>query len=137
MWETGHYYSGGAGLTSTIDDYARFLQMILNGGELDGARVLKAASVEAMTSHQLGPLRSAIETHGQGFGLGFGVVLPDNWTNDPAGPGAISWAGFFHTYFWVDPRRKTFGIMMSQLAPGADTGAEKALKRLTYEAMDR
>jgi len=134
-WDTGRYYSGGAGLISTIDDYARFLQMVLNKGELEGARVLRPETVEAMSTHQIGDLRSSVGIHGLGFGYGFGIVLPDNPDNDPAGPGALSWAGFFHTQFWIDVRTRTIGVMMSQLAPGADTGLPAALKRLTYEAM--
>jgi len=85
-WDTGQYYSGGAGLTSTIDDYARFLQMILDKGELDGVRVLKAETVEAMSTHQIGDLRSAARIHGYGFGYGFGVVPDDRDHDEPARP---------------------------------------------------
>ncbi len=134
-WDTGHYYSGGAGLTSTIDDYARFLQMILDKGELDGVRVLKRESVEAMTRHQIGDLRIPPLGHGEGFGLGFGIVLDGNRDGDRAGPGALSWAGFFHTYFWVDPRHEMIGIIMSQIAPARDLQIGPEFKRLAYEAL--
>ncbi len=136
-WDTGHYFSGGAGLTSTIDDYARFLQMVLDKGELDGVRVLKAATVETMTTDRMPGMAAGIPDHGDGFGYGFGVVRPENRYKDPAGPGSISWAGFFHTSFWADPKTGTIGIFMSQLAPGGNTGIAAELKRLTYEAMAR
>ncbi len=134
-WDTGTYHSGGAGLTSTIDDYARFLQMVLNKGELEGSRVLEAESVEAMTRHQIGDLRIPPMGHGDGFGFGFGVVLDANRDRDPAGPGALSWAGFFHTFFWVDVRHQMIGIIMAQVAPARELSIGPDFKRLTYEAL--
>ncbi len=134
-WDTGTYHSGGAGLTSTIDDYARFLQMILDKGELEGARVLKVESVEAMTRHQIGDLRIPPIGQGEGFGLGFGVVLDENRDRDPAGPGALSWSGLFYTYFWVDVRREMIALIMAQVAPARDLSIGPDFKRLTYEAL--
>jgi CubicO group peptidase (beta-lactamase class C family) len=134
-WETGHYYSGGAGLTSSITDYARFLQMILNQGELDGVRVLKRETVEMMTRHQIGDLIIPPWGHGEGFGYGFGIVREANLYKDRAGVGALSWAGFFHTYFWVDTKHQVIGIIMAQIAPARDLHMGADFKNLTYEAL--
>jgi CubicO group peptidase (beta-lactamase class C family) len=134
-WETGHYYSGGGGLTSSITDYARFLQMILNKGELDGVRVLKRETVEAMTRHQIGEFMIPPWGHGEGFGYGFGVVREANAYKDRAGVGALSWAGFFHTYFWVDTKHEIIGLIMSQIAPARDLHMGGDFKNLTYDAL--
>jgi CubicO group peptidase (beta-lactamase class C family) len=107
------YRSGGAGLVSTASDYARFLQMLANGGELGGARLLKRETVEQMTRNQIGALRA--DFYGTGFGLGFGVQ------EDPAlvqaqGPvGNYFWSGIFKSHAWVDPEHKLAGIIMINL----------------------
>jgi CubicO group peptidase (beta-lactamase class C family) len=134
-WDTGRYYSGGAGLTSSITDYARFLQMILNQGELDGVRVLKRESVEAMTRNQIGDLTIPPMGNGDGFGYGFGVVREKNPYKDRSGVGGLSWSGFFHTYFWVDVKHDMIGIIMSQIAPARDLHMGGDFKSLTYEAL--
>ena len=134
-WDTGTYYSGGAGLTSTITDYARFLQMVLNKGELDGVRVLRRETVEAMTRNQIGDLSIPAWGNGDGFGYGFGVVKAGNRDKDRAGAGALSWSGFFHTYFWVDVKHQMVGIIMAQIAPARDLHMGGDFKHLTYEAL--
>jgi CubicO group peptidase (beta-lactamase class C family) len=134
-WDTGHYYSGGAGLTGTINDYARFLQMILNKGELDGVRVLKRETVDAMTHDQISGLVLPPWGFGDGFGYGFGVVRPGNVYRDPAGVGALAWAGFFHTYFWVDIEHQVIGIILCQIAPARDLHMGSDFKSLTYQAL--
>ncbi len=113
------YFSGGAGLLSTAGDYARFLQMLLNRGELDGARILKAETVEAMTRPQTGALPLWITVHGDTFGYGFGVVTrPDDPKGDPIG--TFSWGGIYYTDFWVDPKDELIGIMMTQVYPSGN-----------------
>ena len=113
------YFSGGAGLLSTAGDYARFLQMLLNRGELDGTRILKAETVDAMTRPQTGPLPLWITVHGNTFGYGFGVVTrPDDPKGDPIG--AFSWGGIYYTDFWVDPKDELIGIMMTQVYPSGN-----------------
>jgi CubicO group peptidase (beta-lactamase class C family) len=103
--EGNTYYSGGAGLVSTIGDYFRFCQMMLNRGELDGVRVLKPETVARMTQNQVGELRIPFpgsDTCGYGFG-----ILTENGkekSKDPAGVGTYSWGGAFNTVFWVDPK---------------------------------
>jgi CubicO group peptidase (beta-lactamase class C family) len=132
-WDEGHYYSGGAGLVSTLGDYGRFLQMLLNKGELDGARILKPETVELMTSNRVGDLPMPDFGHGDRFGYGFGVVL--NRGDRPEAVGTYSWAGFFSTYFWVDPKNELFGIILTQAQPSGAPTLSDDFRRLTYEAL--
>ena len=137
------YFSGGAGLCSTLGDYARFLQMLVNRGELDGARLLKPATVDLMTRNHIGDLRIAFPNHGDGFGFGFGVLTERGKTeafrreayNDVATVGTFSWGGIFNTYFWADPERQMIGILMTQIYPSDHLKLPEELKRLAYEAM--
>jgi CubicO group peptidase (beta-lactamase class C family) len=133
-WDEGHYYSGGAGLVSTLGDYARFLQMLLNRGELDGVRVLKPESVDRMTSSQIGTLPMPGFGHGNRFGYGFGVVTERG--QEPEAIGTYSWGGFFYTFFWADPKNELIGILFTQTYPSGDLKVREEFKRLTYEALD-
>jgi CubicO group peptidase (beta-lactamase class C family) len=110
-WDEGRYYSGGAGLVSTLGDYARFLQMLLNRGELDGARVLRPETVDRMTSNRIGALAIPDWGHGDRFGYGFGVVAQRGGA--PESVGTYSWGGLFYTYFWVDPANELIGILLT------------------------
>jgi CubicO group peptidase (beta-lactamase class C family) len=129
------YYSGGAGLVSTLGDYARFLQMLLNRGELDGQRILEPKTVDAMTSNQIGQLNLSIGDAGNGigFGYGFGVVTSEN--QGPTPLGSYSWGGFFSTMFWVDPKNKLAGLLFTQTHPAGNTTLSADFQRLTYEAL--
>jgi putative heme-binding domain-containing protein len=137
------YFSGGAGLCSTIGDYARFLQMLLNRGELDGNRLLKPETVDLMTRNQIGDLQIAFPNHGDGFGYGFGVLTERGKTDefrrksydDVASVGTYSWGGIFNTYFWVDPNRRMMGILMTQIYPADHLKLREEFKRLAYEAI--
>src|SRR5262249_16246593 len=97
------YQSGGAGLVSTIGDYARVLQVLLNGGTLEGQRLLKAETIAEMTRNQIGDFVPSIATHGEKFGYGFGLVTSAGKPVEVASVGSYSWGGIFHTYFLVDP----------------------------------
>jgi CubicO group peptidase (beta-lactamase class C family) len=129
------YYSGGAGLASTTGDYFRFCQMMLSGGELDGARVLKRETVKTMTQNQLGELRITFPG-ADAMGYGFGVLTEKGkeTAKDPSGVGSYSWAGAFGTYFWVDPKNDLIGIFMSQVFL-LDFSLGNNFKRLTYEGL--
>ena len=128
------YFSGGAGLTSTAGDYARFLQMLLNGGDLDGARVLKPETVRSMTTNQITEFPLTLGSiHGDRFGLGFGVVMPAGKSQTPMSVGSYGWGGFFHTIFWVDPEKKLIGVLMTQVHP-ASTTIQPDFIRASYEA---
>lgn len=109
--------AGGHGMVGTARDYARFLQMLLNGGTLDGKRILKASTVKAMTANQLNtmirPGRYYLPGKGYGFGLGFAVrIAKKSWI--PGTPGDYWWGGAAGTYFWVDPKKQMFVVVMVQ-----------------------
>jgi CubicO group peptidase (beta-lactamase class C family) len=108
------FFAGGAGLTSTISDYARFLQMLLNGGELEGVRLLSPTTVAMMTRNNIGALESG---PGIKFGYGFAVVDDPGVAVDWRARGAYYWGGFFNTRFFVDPSQELIGIFMSQRRP--------------------
>jgi CubicO group peptidase (beta-lactamase class C family) len=132
-WDEGDYYSGGAGLVSTLGDYARFLQMLLNRGELGGFRVLRPETVDLMTSNRIGELPLPSFGHGDRFGYGFGVVADRGGA--PEAAGTYSWGGFFYTYFWVDPKNDLIGILFTQTYPSGGLKLREEFKRLTYEAL--
>jgi CubicO group peptidase (beta-lactamase class C family) len=129
-------FSGGAGLTSTASDYGRFLQMLLNGGVLDGVRVLKPETVRAMTSNQIADFPLTLgQVHGDRFGFGFGVVTPAGKDKVSMSPGSFSWGGFFHTYAWVDPEKKLVGVFMTQLYPSGGTTIQADFVKASYGAL--
>jgi CubicO group peptidase (beta-lactamase class C family) len=120
--------SGGGGLMSTIDDYARFAEMLRNGGELDGRRVLSSEAVSRMMTNQLEPGQlaelpelAAFGLGGSGDGLGFGlggaVVVAPTTSGVPTSLGEYSWGGAASTTFWVDPVRQLVVVFMTQLLP--------------------
>lgn len=125
-----NFFSGGAGLVSTAGDYARFLQMLLGGGQLDGARVLGRKTVELMTVNHVGDLFGA-----QGFGLGFSIVRDLGRGNEAGSAGQYGWGGFFHTNFFVDPKEEMIAIFMSQLFPSNDLKLHERFRSLAYQAI--
>jgi CubicO group peptidase (beta-lactamase class C family) len=130
-----YYCSGGAGLVSTITDYHRFLQMLLNRGELEGIRLLEPETVDLMTRSQIGDLKIPNWGHGDMFGYGFGIVTEKGRGNEAASAGTYSWGGIFYTYFWVDPKQELIGIMMTQIYPSNHLHLREDFQRLTYEAL--
>jgi len=143
--EKQKWISGGGGLLSTASDYSRFCQMLLNGGELDGVRLLSPKTLAVMTSDQipLGIPRSGYEDLaptlelGQSFGLGF-AVRADVGHNPLSGSvGDYFWAGAFGTYFWVDPQEKLFAVMMVQMPFEQSGYYRRAFRELVYGALLR
>ena len=124
-------FSGGAGLVSTAGDYARFLQMLLNGGELDGARVLSPASVDLMTRNHTGEL---FRGPAYGFGLGFEILLDPGAAAEYGSPGAYGWGGAYHSTYWVDPAQELVVVYMTQLIP-ARVDDHARLRPLVYQAV--
>ena len=123
-------FAGGAGLTSTAHDYARFLEMIRNGGALDGARILAPRTAELMTTNQSGTLHS---TTGLGFGLGFETV--DRYgASGMAGVGAFGWGGAYGTIYQVDRQSRMVIVLMLQLMPNA-TDIQTKFMTLVYQAL--
>lgn len=109
-------FSGGGGLYSTADDYIRFAQMLANGGELDGQRILGTRTVQLMASNHVGALYGpdANRPEGMGFGLTVDVVLDPVAADSRKGRGSFGWGGAFGTYFWVDPENDLVGLLMVQ-----------------------
>jgi CubicO group peptidase (beta-lactamase class C family) len=123
-------FSGGAGLTSTARDYARFLEMIRRGGELDGVRILAPRTVALMTTNQSGTLRG---TTGLGFGLGFETV--DRYgASGMAGVGAFGWGGAYGTTYQVDPKSRMVIVLMMQLMPNG-TDIHQKFATSVYQAL--
>ena len=148
-WAEGEFLSGGAGLTGTGPDYLRFLRMLLNGGILEGERVLTPESVTLMSTNQVGALRAGRITSAMpdlavpfdrfptlrtGWSLGFLLNAQD----DPAGgrsAGSFGWAGLANTHFWVDPASNVAGVFLAQLLPFGDPSATElaiAFERQAY-----
>jgi len=123
-------FAGGAGLTSTAGDYARFCQMMLNGGKLGNTRLLSPKSVELMTHDQLGKIGPE-----QGFGLGFGIDGVKAPLSELGTPGEYNWGGFFYTAFSVDPKEEMIVIFMGQLHPTGDLPLDRQVHVLAYQAI--
>jgi CubicO group peptidase (beta-lactamase class C family) len=125
-------FSGGAGLMSTARDYARFLQMMLNGGELDGTRLLTRRTVDLMTSNHL---RNIPFNDGQGFGLGFSVVTDVGARGTPGSLGEFGWGGAYHSTYWVDPKEQMIVVYLTQLLPAGDLDDHAKVRALIYAAL--
>lgn len=133
--------AGGAGLGSTVGDYARFLQCLLNGGVLDGVRILSPATVRSMTADHLGdipadrsgPARDLLPP-GHGFGLGFAVRLQDGLGSQLGSKGMYYWSGISGTVFFVDPSKDFFAILLTQ-APNQRTFYRPLFRNMVYAAL--
>ena len=124
--------SGGAGLLSTASDYARFLQMLVNGGELDGQRLLSPKTVELATSNHLGTLFNEGKT---GFGLGFEIVEHVGRSGRPGSVGEFSWGGAYYTSYWADPQEQIVAVFMSQMLPAGNLDLQGKFRALVYQAV--
>ena len=125
------YYSGGGGLSSTIYDYAIFLQMLLNNGKYNGKQLLSRNSVRMMTMNQVGDLNMGINK----FGLGFQIVTEKGSAKTPAREGTFSWSGAFATFYWVDPKEKLVLLFFRQLEYGSHGEVVEKFRNLTYQAI--
>jgi len=123
-------FSGGAGLTSTGEDYARFCQMMLNGGKWGNTRLLSRKSVELMTHDQLGKIGPD-----QGFGLGFGLDGAKAPLAELGTPGSYNWGGFFYTGFIIDPKEELVVVFMGQLHPTGGLMLDRQVQELAYAAI--
>ncbi len=136
-------FSGGGGLVSTAPDYLRFCQMLLNGGELDGVRILSAKTVQQMTTDTLPPdMRFAGVVGefvgprvGTGWGLGFTIRTNPDFSILPGAVGSFNWSGYLGHYFWIDPVEKLIAVQMIQVPPDAGAAYRDALRYLTYAAL--
>jgi methyl acetate hydrolase len=142
---SGFTPNGGGGLSSTADDYIRFTRALLNGGELDGARILSASSVSLMGQNHIGAigvpaLKTAIPARSDDFSFiadgrdrwGLGFLITADAVPGKRSAGSLSWGGIDNTYYWLDPTRGITGVIMMQFLPFAD---HKALA--VYDAFER
>ena len=130
--------SGGGGLVSTTMDYARFSQMLLNGGVLDGVRIVGRKTLQLMASDHLGPnvkVDSPLMPAGHGFGLGFAVRTHQGMAPFPGSPGQFFWSGMAGTFFWIDPAEDMFAVFMMQ-GPGQREYIRSMLRNLVYAAVE-
>jgi CubicO group peptidase (beta-lactamase class C family) len=127
---------GGAGMVGTLDDYSRFVMMLLNDGQLDGVRLLGRKTVELMRSDHLGNLaRAGLVNEGYGFGLTFAVNLGPGKAPTVGSAGEYYWGGAAGTSFWIDPKEHMIGVFLIQVLPPTSAPAGDQFKRLAYEAL--
>ncbi len=132
--------SAGGGLLSTARDYARFCQMLLNGGELSGTRILRPETVREMTSNQLPSEALPMQLGGfnvpdLGFGLGLSVKLDNTVSRPDPAAGEYGWSGAASTFFWVAPKSDLFAIVLQQIQP-LNLGLQLSLKPAIYSAIE-
>jgi CubicO group peptidase (beta-lactamase class C family) len=127
------YYSGGAGLSSTVYDYGIFLQMILNGGTYNGKRLLSRNAVRIMTMNQIGDLSLG---GGEKFGLGFQIITERTAGKTMANEGTYSWGGAFATSYWVDPKEKLVMLFYRQLQGTTHGDLPEKFRALVYQAIN-
>jgi len=142
------YKSGGGGMVSTASDYARFCQFLLNGGELDGVRLVSRKTIELMTANHLPPgtpigrdmarfeALAPSAAMGQGFGLGFAVRTDAGRNPLPGSIGDYFWGGAYGTFFWIDPKENLYVILMMQ-SPEARLPYRYLLRQMVYQAIER
>ncbi len=125
----GRYFSGGAGLSSTTEDYARFMQMFLNKGEFNGARLLSRKTVELMLTNQTQPPITSQ------FGLGFGLETDKNDHESIVSLGTFSWGGAFSTSYWADPKEKLIGLIYTNVTTSPYRSMNEKVRTLIYQAI--
>ncbi len=128
------FESGGGGLIATARDYMRFSQMMLNGGVLNGVRILSPKTVDLMTTNHIGDLGLSYGRKGIGFGLDFAVVLNPGEVGEVSSAGEYNWGGAAGTRFWIDPQEQLIGLFMVQSIPHRTRLADD-FKVMTYQAL--
>jgi len=137
--------SGGGGLVSTLDDYQRFCSMLLAGGTLDGTRVIGRKTLQYMTQNHLPggallndlgqSLFSEVSMEGQGFGLGFSVMMDPAACGTVSSTGEFAWGGAASTAFWIDPEEELTAIFLTQLLPSSTYPLRRQLRAAVYQAL--
>jgi CubicO group peptidase (beta-lactamase class C family) len=128
----GTYYSGGAGLSSSITDYATFLQMLLDGGEHNGKRLLAERTVDLMISNQIGNLDLGVDK----FGLGFQITTEAGQARLGVSEGSFAWGGFWGTTYWADPEEQLVCLLFCQQFPLSHGEISDKFRVLVYAALD-
>jgi CubicO group peptidase (beta-lactamase class C family) len=132
----GHYYSGAGGLAGSTEDYLRFTQMLLNGGQWNGKRLVSRKTIELMTANHIGNIPLWRENlGGYRFGLGFRVLTDMGKSPTLGSVGSYGWSGAYGTYFWVDPKEDMVGILMIQLLPNAHLNIRYAFQNAVTQAL--
>jgi len=126
-----HYFSGGAGLSSTAFDYAIFMQMLLNGGRYNGHQILSKRTVEMITSGQLNPGIFGDDN----MGLGFGITSEKSAAKEPRNAGSFSWGGYYGTTYWADPKAKLVCLFMTQQNPNSHGDVEAKFEAMVYSSL--
>lgn len=126
----GNYFSGGAGLSSTVEDYAKFLQLFLNNGQYNGVRLLSRKTIELMLTNQL----QLPDTYP--VGLGFGLETKTNDYESVLSVGSFSWAGAFNTHYWADPKENIIGLIFTNMYDTPHWNIGEKFKVLTYQAVN-
>lgn len=127
----GTYFSGGGGLSSSIEDYAKFLQMVLNKGHYNGKRLLSRKTIELLLTNQITPEVSSTRQ----FGLGFALETPVNDYLSPLTIGSFSWGGMFNTQYWADPKEELVCLIYTQIWPTTKGRISDKFKALVYQAV--
>jgi CubicO group peptidase (beta-lactamase class C family) len=143
----GTFFSAGGGLVSTVPDYLRFVQMLLNGGEIDGVRVLKAETVKSMLTRHTTPEQGLVywydppttfhNVKGYAWGLAIGIRADEAEHAVPGSPGDATWAGFINTVFFIDPKTKIVAVAMSQYLGPDEPVMTQALRKGVYAAIEK
>ena len=128
-------FRGAGGLLTSPRDYFRFHQMMLNGGELDGVRLLSRKTVELMTTNHTGDKPIWLTGPGYGFGLGYAIVTDQGPAATLRSEGSYFWTGAFGTVFWVDPKEELIGVMMEQVYPYSRLNIMPDMISMTYQAI--
>ncbi len=128
----GSFYSGGGGLVSTAYDYAIFMQMLLNGGDYNGKRILSPNSIRLMTANQIGDISMGRTAK---FGLGFQVVMGPDEGRNTTPPGTFSWGGMFASSYWIDPKEKVVAQFVLQHYPYSHGEIAEKFKVAVYQAL--
>ena len=132
----GRFFSGAGGLAGTAEDYFRLCQMLLNGGQLDGTRLVSRKTIEMMTANQIGHIPLWQDNYrGYGFGLGFRVRENLGASLTLGSVGEFGWGGAYGTYFWVDPKEQMIGILMIQLSPYAHINIRPEFQNVVTQAI--
>jgi CubicO group peptidase (beta-lactamase class C family) len=126
----GTYFSGGGGISCTILDYARFMQMMINGGSYNGHQILSRKTVDLMTMDQVGDLWDDAD-----LGLGFSIVTEKNNHRILGSVGNYSWGGYFSTSYWMDPEEELIGLFFCQMHPMHHGEIHQKFHVLTYQAL--
>ncbi len=129
------FFQGAGGLVSTARDYVRFQQAILNGGELEGVRILRTPTVSLLLENHTGDLVPWATGPGFAFGLGYAVLTDRGKAATPQSLGTAYWAGAFATSFWIDPKLEMIGLFMTQLRPSGHINISQDFRTLAYQAI--